>query len=236
MSASFAPPVIAELGTIVLACVLVYAAGKRFGYVKTIIFLGGAILWTALIENLSVVAGEYTYYDFANKLIQGYPGYLFWVGAVPLWVLLGWFVLAMSGFVIFHEILLPQRRALFQAAASALLAVNVDLMLDPAASANSLWVWLSGYYRYLGVPVVNFLGWFLLIFFYDIIAGHTIFRSSPLPVLSRIERAVFGELNEGSPVPDLRRFAFRLVVLEILIFGALYYFAGFLDFIAAGGL
>lgn len=236
METSLAAPVVAELGTIALAAVVFYAAGKRYGTFKAGVFLAGAIVWTAIIENLSAIAGEYTYYHYSNLLAPQYPGYLFWVGEVPLWILLGWFVLAMSGFVIFHEVLLPDRSAVIQAAASGLLAVNVDLMLDPAASSNGLWVWLSGSFLYLGVPLINFLGWFLLIFFYDIIAQHTIFNNRPLPVLDSFEEAIFGRAGEGGGGPDLRRFLFRIVVIEVLIFVALYSLSGLLDAVASGGL
>ena len=218
-----------------LAALVFYVASQRFGTAKAAVFLAGAILWTALIENLSAVAGEYTYYHFSGLIAAQYPGYLFWVGAVPLWILLGWFVLSMSGYIIFHDFLLPNRRAFIQAAASGLLAVNVDLMLDPAASASNLWVWLSGSYRFLGVPVVNFLGLFLLIFFYDLIARHTIFGDLPIPLLGRVESIVFRRLRPNSLGLDLRRFLFRFIIVEVFIFAVLFFLSGFLDMVAASG-
>ena len=235
MGTSVAAPVVAELGTILLAALLSYAASRRDGAARAGVFLGGAIIWTALLENLSVVAGEYTYYQYSGQLFPQYPGYLFWVGAVPLWNLLGWFVIVMSGFILFHEVLLPRARGLAQAAACGLFALNVDLMLDPAASANGLWVWLTGSFRFLGVPAINFFGWFLLVFFYDLIAQSTIFNNRPFPVLSRAERPVFGDLA-GRGGPDLRRFFFRLIVVELVIFVVLFYLSNVLDYAASAGL
>jgi uncharacterized membrane protein len=236
LGTNLASPVVAELGTILLAAALFYVASKRYGAIKTSVFLAGAVLWTALLENLSVVAGEYTYYNYSNQLFPQYPGYLFWVGAVPLWILLGWFVIVMSGYIIFHDILLPRRRGLVQAAASGLFALNVDLMLDPSASANGLWVWLTGSFRLLGVPVINFFGWFLLVFCYYFIAQNTIFNSRPLIFLGRVERSIFGGVESDGGRPDLRRFIFRIIVLELVVFAVLFYFSAFLDYLAGTGV
>ncbi|MDG7007189.1 MAG: carotenoid biosynthesis protein [Nitrososphaerota archaeon] len=194
------------------------------------------MLWTALLENLSVVAGEYTYYQYMGQLFPRFPGYLFWVGAVPLWILLGWFIVAMSGYIIFHDTLLNRSRGVIQAAAAGPFAVDVDLMLDPSASSNGLWVWLSGSFRFLGTPIVNFCGWFLLVFFYYLIAQDTIFSNRPLPILSRVEQYMFRQSGTGADEPDLRKFIFRIVTVELLIFALLFYFAGFLDYLAGLGV
>jgi uncharacterized membrane protein len=236
MGANLASPVVAELGTIVLAALVFYAASKRYGVFRAGLFLAGALVWTSIIENLAAVAGEYSYYYYAGQLLPGYPGYLFWVGMVPLWILLGWFVLSMSGFVIFHEVLLSTRGAVVQAAASGLFALNVDLMLDPAASANNLWIWQTGSFSYLGVPLANFFGWFLLIFVYDIIVGRTIFSERSLPIVSRVEKVFFGRGAGEGPRPVLRSFFFRILVLDVVVFAVLFYFASFLDYLASVGL
>ena len=236
MPESLASPIVAEIGSIVLAAVLTYVASKRYGAKKTGIFLAGAVLWTALIENLSVVAGEYTYYQYTGQLFPQYPGYLFWVGAVPLWILLGWFIVAMSGYIIFHDVLLTRSRGLIQATAAGLFAVDVDLMLDPTAASNGLWVWLSGSFRFLGIPFVNFCAWFLLVFFYYIIAQNTIFSNKPLSVLSRVEQRIFRQSESSTEGPDLRKFVFRIVVVELVMFIALFYFSNFVDYLSGSGV
>ncbi|MGI0090127.1 MAG: hypothetical protein ACREBS_00315 [Nitrososphaerales archaeon] len=82
-------PVISELGFVIVAAVVFYGASKRYGTQKAGIFLAGSVLWTASLENFAVLRGAYTYYSYAGQLYQGYPGYLMWVGLVPLWVVLG---------------------------------------------------------------------------------------------------------------------------------------------------
>ena len=149
-------------------------------------------------------------------LLPHYPGYLFWVGFVPLWIVLGWFVFAMSGFLIFHNVVLPHKRAVFQAAASGLFALNIDLMMDPIASSNGLWVWTTNIIDIVGIPLFNYVGWFMLIFLYDLIAEHTIFNNKSMKLFGGLERLVFRKLKTGEG-PDLGRFVLRTVLLEVFL-------------------
>jgi uncharacterized membrane protein len=58
-----------------------------------------------------------------------------------------------------------------------LLAMNLDLMVDPSAVRNLWWAWPQAEtlatqqttFWILGIPVTNFIGWFLLIFFFAIL-------------------------------------------------------------------
>lgn len=210
---------------IAIALLVFYAGSRLYGTHRTWVFLGGAILWTAPLENFAVAQHGYTYYGFANALLPGYPGYLLWVGLVPFWILLGWFVIALSCYVISHEVLLRGRRALVQASFSALLALNIDLLMDPIASANHLWIWTAGSFPFLGVPLFNFIGWFMLIFFFDIISNHTIFRNAPIRVISGVERIL--PRTEAAGSVDLRRLAIRIIILEILVIITLYFLANY---------
>jgi uncharacterized membrane protein len=209
-------PVFAEFAFIFIAAAVFYAGSKRYGPYKTGIFLLGSVLWTAPLENFAVLKGAYTYYTYAGLLLPHYPGYLFWVGFVPLWIVLGWFVFAMSGFLIFHNLVLPYKRAVFQAAASGLFALNIDLMMDPIASSNGLWVWTTNIIDIVGIPLFNYVGWFMLIFLYDLIAEHTIFNNKPMRLFGGLERVAFRKPNIGEG-PDLRRFVLRTVLLEIFL-------------------
>jgi uncharacterized membrane protein len=209
-------PVFAEFAFIFIAAAVFYAGSKRYGPYKTGIFLLGSVLWTAPLENFAVLKGAYTYYTYAGILLPHYPGYLFWVGFVPLWIVLGWFVFAMSGFLLFHNVVLPHKRALFQAVASGLFALNIDLMMDPIASSNGLWVWTTNIMDILGIPLFNYVGWFMLIFLYDLIAEHTIFNAKPMRVIGGLERLLFRKPRPAEG-PDLGRFVYRTIVLEIFL-------------------
>lgn len=137
------------------------------------------------------------------------------MGQVPLWIELGWVIVALSLFVLFHEVLLPGRSPLLQAACAGLFAVNIDLLIDPVAVANNLWQWINPSVYILGVPIYNFVGWFCLIFFYDLLFNYTILRSKPVAILGRIEGRFLKE-NYASNAKSAR-FAFRLVVTILVI-------------------
>jgi uncharacterized membrane protein len=225
-------PVIAELGFSILAVLVFYAGSKRFGTKKTAIFFLGSILWTGPLENFAVLRGAYTYYGYAGLIYPNYPGYLTWLGLLPFWIVLGWFVFAMSGFLIFHDVLLTKKRALFQAAASGLFAVNIDLMMDPIASSNSLWIWLTGSFKIFGVPLFNFVGWFLLIFVYDLIAQHTIFHNKPMRGLAGVERFLFRKSEPAGDRIEGKRLVFRIITLETVVIIFLTILTALIDYVA----
>lgn len=210
-------PIIAELAFVLIAASVYYAGVMKFGLYKTSIFLLGSVLWSAPLENFAVLKGAYTYYHYAGVLLPNYPGYLMWVGLVPLWIVLGWFTFAMSGYLIFHGVAFPAKRALIQATASGLFALNIDFIMDPIASSNGLWVWTANIGDILGVPLFNFIGWFLLIFFYDIIAEHTIFNDKPFKVFETIERIISRKKQIPGEGPNLGRFVFRVIILETFL-------------------
>jgi len=232
LTLNIASPVIAELSFVLLTVLVFYGASKRFGPWRTAVFFLGSILWTGPLENFAVLRGAYTYYGYANMIYPHYPGYLMWLGVLPFWIVMGWFVFAMSGYVIFHDVLLSKKRALFQAAASGLFAMNIDLMMDPIASSNSLWIWLTGSFKIYGVPLFNFAGWFLLIFFYDLIASHTILQNKALPGLSKIESKIFRRSSPAEGSIDYKRLVFRIVVLETFVIIFLTLLTQFIDYIA----
>ena len=226
-------PVGAELGTVLIVFIVAYAGAKVYGKERAAYFLAGSILWTSIIENLGVIDKSYTYYTYAGLFGPHYAGYFFWVGQVPLWIELGWVIVAMSLFVLFHEVLLRGRSPFLQAATAGLFAVNIDLLIDPVAVANSLWQWINPSVYLLGVPIYNFAGWFCLIFFYDLLFNYTILQSRPVAILGRIEGLFLKERYD--PSAKSARFAFRLVVTILAVAVLLTIFADVLLAVAKAG-
>lgn len=226
-------PVGAELGTVIIASLAAYAGVKSYGKSQAAYFLAGSVLWTSIIENLGVIDHSYTYYTYAGLFGAHYSGYLFWVGQVPLWIELGWVIVAISLFILFHEVILPGRSAILQAAAAGLFAVNIDLLIDPVAVANNLWQWINPSIYVLGVPVYNWVGWFCLIFFYDLLFNYTVLQSKPVPLLGRIEGFFLRDRYVGGAMPI--RFAFRLVVTILVVAVMLTIFADVLLAAARAG-
>lgn len=212
-------PFIAEFGTILLMVLAVYAGYRAFGRKAALFFVAGAVLWTSMIENFGVAEGSYTYYTQAGLLGRGYPGYFLWIGLVPFWVEAGWIAVVFTLFILFHQVLLKGRSPWLQALFTGLLAVDMDLVIDPVAVANNLWAWAERSVYALGVPVDNWVGWFVVVFFFDVLFNFTVLRGQSVFGFGRIERAVLG--NSYTDRAKAARFALRLVVMIILVAVAL---------------
>lgn len=213
-------PLIAELGTFVLAAFVFYGLFRRFGTKVAVMFILGSVAWTTPLETLGILTGSYSYRGYFGSLFPHYPGYLVWIGVVPLWVEMGWFIVSASSFVIFHDVLLSKSRALVVAIFSGLFAVNMDLLIDPVASSNNLWIWQGQPLGILGIPLYNYFGWFMMIFAYDLIIWHTVVNFKSMRGLSIIERFLFSfkwDLNSVADSLRIRGFIFRLAILEVVV-------------------
>ncbi|MDP7078772.1 MAG: carotenoid biosynthesis protein [Candidatus Undinarchaeales archaeon] len=86
------------------------------------------------------------------------------IGDVPLVIVLGWVVIIFISHEIVQAMQIPRSTVGFLMMGA--LAVNIDLMLDPLAEAVGLWHWNIANSFY-GVPLGNFLGWFLIVFLFN---------------------------------------------------------------------
>lgn len=211
--------IIAELGAFLIAGFVFYGLKLRYGLTVALFFLLGSIVWTTPLETLGISTGSYTYSAFAGSLYAGYPGYFVWIGIVPLWIEMGWFIVSASSFMIFHDVLLPKSRTVAVAVVAGLFAVNLDLLIDPVASSNKMWEWLGPSLNIIGIPLYNYVGWFLMIFLYDIIIWNTIITFKQIKILSAIEKRLFSIKDTVSSVSLGKRatgFLFRMLVFEIV--------------------
>jgi uncharacterized membrane protein len=200
-------PFISEIGTILLAVLATWAGYKVYGRKAALLFVGGAVLWTSLIENFGVAEGTYTYSTQA--------GFFLWVGLVPFWVEAGWITVVFTLFILFHEVLLKDRSPWLQAMFTGLLAVNMDLVIDPVAVANNLWRWTERSVYVLGVPIDNWLGWFLVVFFFDVLFNSTVLRGRTVFGFGRVERVVLSD--SYTDAAKSARLAIRLVVTILIV-------------------
>lgn len=99
------------------------------------------------------------------------------VAGVPIAVVLGWYGVIHGSFAVAWRVLerlslgeRTKRKALPPVAA--LVGVSLDLILDPAGLEAGLWEWRSdgayapeieGTNGYRGVPIINYLGWTVLV-------------------------------------------------------------------------
>lgn len=211
--------IVAEVGAFLIAGLVFFGLFKRYGLTVASFFLIGSILWTTPLETLGISTGSYSYSAFAGSLFPGYRGYFVWIGIVPLWIEMGWFIVSASSFMIFHDVLLRKSRTITAAFLAGLFAVDLDLMIDPVASSSRLWVWTGPSLNILGIPIYNYVGWFIMIFLYDVIIWNTVITFRRLKILSVIESKLFS-LRESASSPNLTKratgFLFRILVFEVV--------------------
>ena len=158
------------VATIIIAWLaLVFFSYKRYGWKRTIIYFLPMIIASLFIESAGVASGRYYY-----------PGYFLYLsvvnGGVPLSIILAWSVnlflfLHIGKYLVskvykkynYYQIILI---SLF----AGIIGVCLDLLEDPIAHHNNWWVWESSLtgVKFFEVPLINFVGWFYLIFFMSI--------------------------------------------------------------------
>jgi putative membrane protein len=148
---------------------LVYYSHKKYGTKKTIMYFLPIIIATLLIESAGVAGGRYYY-----------PGYIIYLsvvgGAVPLIIILAWsvnlFLFMHMGKYFILKVYQKQnyKQIILISLAAGVFGVCLDLLEDPIAHYNNWWIWdtsLNGI-KFFNVPILNFIGWFVLIFFISV--------------------------------------------------------------------
>lgn len=148
---------------------LVYYSYKKYGTKKTIMYFLPIIIATLLIESAGVAGGRYYY--------SGYIIYLSVVGgAVPLIIILAWsvnlFLFMHMGKYFISKVYRKQNflQIILISVTAGVFGVCLDLLEDPIAHYNNWWIWetsLNGI-KFFNVPILNFIGWFVLIFFISV--------------------------------------------------------------------
>ncbi len=148
---------------------LVYYSYRKYGTKKTIVYFLPIIIATLFMESAGVAGGRYYY-----------PGYLVYIsvvgGAVPLIIILAWsvnlFLFMNLGKYFISKLYQRQNylQILFISLAAGLFGVCLDLLEDPIAHYNNWWIWESSLkgIKFFEVPILNFIGWFILVFFMSI--------------------------------------------------------------------
>jgi len=170
----------------ILAIFVIYHSYKSRGAFKTVLLLLGFLVSGGCIENVNIIVGGY-YYP---------PSPLtFFIYRCPLWVWLGWYLIAYCGVFIAHSIIGNGRGSLqivgigtelengidkkfilhtiMRSAFAAYISMLIGLVMDPVAAANGWWIWRVDNIYIHGVPFGNYIGWCLVVFwtlfFYDLI-------------------------------------------------------------------
>lgn len=136
-----------------------------------------AFLFTLAVETLlshSFATGPDGKPDLAHRLYT-YPSRSFFIQFldVPIWVPLGW---AFIVYATMRTTTLLGLKWYLAPLLDGFLALNLDMTLDPIAVHRGWWTWdvmqdpasahLSAYF---GIPLVNFMGWFVIVGSYSLI-------------------------------------------------------------------
>jgi putative membrane protein len=130
----------------------------RFGFLRTGVFVVVAGFFPAIMDSISSFAvSNYTYPGQTRSWVFTYI-FFGWIGVCGTCVLMAEGMLARPG-----EDLLTTSRLRWQAPlVGGLVAVLLDLFIDPVAVAAGYWVWIAPANVYYEIPLLNFVGWFVL--------------------------------------------------------------------------
>jgi putative membrane protein len=169
----------APLGALLPAAFALLHGSRQYRWRGIIVFAAICLVVSNAFENLSIFSGfpfgHYHYSDALGvKLFQ-----------VPLLIGLAYLGMGYLSWTLARLILGGR-----QAGANRLVAVPIvasfvmvswDLTLDPAASTiGRSWIWRDGG-AYFGVPVSNFLGWYLTVFVFFQLFALYLFQRPPRP-------------------------------------------------------
>lgn len=160
-----------ELTDLLLAALCAVHCWRNFGRFATVLFLIGSFLFTGGLENLMVLGGRFGLIPYPTYFFN--TGGLLIFGDIPVSVCMSWFVLAYGTFFVCQTVF-PRLNGVATAALCGLFCTDLDLWVDPIMTlpANRGWTWLQqpGTTTMLfGVPLNNFLGWFGVIFSFELL-------------------------------------------------------------------
>jgi putative membrane protein len=163
-------------GLILLAFALAHGV-RRYGW-DTMLIWGGItffVTWSA--ESLSIATG-FPFGGYHYTEVLGTPA-----GAVPLVIMPAYFVtgyLAWTMGTVFLGSLgrgIEKRNLLVLPCVASLLMVMWDLCMDPVKSTiDGAWIWEDGG-AYFGVPISNFLGWYLTVYLVFLLFALYLYRT-----------------------------------------------------------
>ena len=171
------------LGMVIISIFTIVHGINRYGIKNMLIFFIIASVISWCYESLSIVTGfpfgHYHYTDIMGPKL----------GMVPFMVPLSYFSTAYLSWTI-GQVLLDKQNSKLKGSSvftipmiSAFIMVIWDLSADPyAATVNKAWIWENGG-GYFGVPLVNFLGWYLctftIFFAFSLFLKYTYYKKQP---------------------------------------------------------
>ena len=168
--------VVAPLAVVTLAFVTLHAA-KMLGWKPALRMVGvGMVIAYALEEigvHTGIIYGRYYFTPLMGPKLD----------VIPIAIICSWVALTYIAWVVTNLLIdgspTPTRHTpymiIFRAVVGALVVTTFDLNADPLAVENGWWVWLDGG-AYFGVPIHNYVGWFIVAFLSYLVHGYQLRR------------------------------------------------------------
>jgi putative membrane protein len=167
--------IITDISSFIGALLIFYHSYHKYGLWRSILFLTGSFVFTGLEEAMWILLGRFG---------LTFPTYFFsrgglWFFEVPFYTCVGWYIVAYTCVFLAEKLVPNPRHFLAHAAIGAFLAMDLDLWTDPVmvnlgritvTNDVGMWVWNMEYtLKFFGIPLMNFLGWFLVIFLFALL-------------------------------------------------------------------
>jgi putative membrane protein len=132
----------------------------RFGGPDTLTFIIVVGVFTAVMDFISAFVAQNYEYPGQTRLWVFTFIFFGWIGMCGSCLFVAEGILARSG-----QDMLTQPRLWWQVPLlTSIIAVVLDLFIDPVAVAAGYWVWFVEGTVYYGIPLLNFVGWFVIMF------------------------------------------------------------------------
>ena len=205
---------------ITLSLVIIHSS-LTLGKKKTTIFFITSFIFALGSESIGVKYGLIFGHYYYNPVLAP-----FFFGLVPVMIVVSWLPFIYISYTFANMILKGfgsqkpniKQNKLFMivllillSAISGLVAVNLDMLLDPVVVSTQGWFWIGGG-LYFGVPISNFVGWFIVTFV--------------VTFLFRLYES-FKKVNNGS-LPKASLLMSSSIIVLYLIYFIIYGFTAFL--------
>jgi len=148
------------IGGILFALPVLAYIWWRFGGPDTLAFIIVSGGFTAVMDFISSFVVQNYEYPGQSQLWVFTFIFFGWIGMCGSCLFLAEGLLARPG-----RDMLTQRRLWWQVPLiTGVIAVVLDLFIDPVAVAAGYWVWSVQGTVYYGIPLLNYVGWFVLMF------------------------------------------------------------------------
>lgn len=132
----------------------------RFGGPDTVVFIIVSGGFTAMMDFISAFVAQNYEYPGQSRLWVFTFIFFGWIGMNGSCLFLAEGILARPGRDMLSQVRLWWQVPLL----TGIIAVLLDLFIDPIAVAAGYWVWFVEGTVYYGIPLLNFVGWFVIMF------------------------------------------------------------------------